>query len=211
MAARINRCFPARMSSAPGVAPRTPGRDDEQERRLRRPLRDRWSSLRAASPSVASLLVWRDGSVRGSAGITPAFRLGGRRDALRGRRLSAPPQGPSPSTASGTSPLTRWSPAAVPARAGGSGRQSRLTRSRRSRRDNRVSRLTALMRRPSAVVRVRAGARRWCHDRWPRRRRLARPGTSRRPRVSLDGVVSVRLSVPRTASRPRARCRRRPC
>src|SRR4051812_11482025 len=32
--------------------------DDEQERRCRRPLRDEWRSLRAPSPTVASLLVW---------------------------------------------------------------------------------------------------------------------------------------------------------
>jgi hypothetical protein len=41
-------------------------------------------------------------------------------------------------------------------------------------------------------------------------RDLSIPYAPRDPRVSLDGVFSVLLSVPRTASRPRARCRHRP-
>src|SRR5215216_1845465 len=36
--------------------------DYEQERRCRRPLRDEWSSLRAPSPTVTSLLVWTNRS-----------------------------------------------------------------------------------------------------------------------------------------------------
>jgi hypothetical protein len=51
-------------NAAPAPAP-----DDEQERRCRRPLRDEWSSLRAASPTVASLLVWT--SLDSDAGGTP--------------------------------------------------------------------------------------------------------------------------------------------